>query len=91
MQLDLFEPRSTTLPSSSPLIGLQIRLPRKCANCGNSVGIIGSSTAMHANRVTCAGCGTFRMWLSHDRANFLTGVSKKFGAPRSIALRQVMP
>jgi hypothetical protein len=82
MQLNLFEPIPAT-SSSSPLIGLRVQLPRACSNCGGSIGVVGSSAAMHAARINFAACNAFCRWLAQREADFLVAVSKKFGAPSS--------
>ena len=63
-------------------LGMKVRLPRACT-CGSFIGVIGSSGGPHANRITCASCNTFRAWLGHREADFLTAISEKFGCPSS--------
>jgi hypothetical protein len=87
MQLDLFlEPPASTSPSSSPsaspIVGMKVQLQRACT-CGSFIGVIGSSAGRHANRLLCASCNTFRAWLGHREADFLTAISETFGCPSS--------
>ena len=85
MQLDLFlEPPASpsSSPSASPIVGMKVQLPKACT-CGSFLGVIGSSTGPHANRVTCDACNVFRQWLGDREADFLTAISEKFGCPSS--------
>jgi hypothetical protein len=85
-QLTFFE-SSPPLSSSSPIIGLQVRLQRAC-RCGSLIATIGSSSGPHEHRVDCQRCGTWCRWLGRAEAAFITEVSAKFGAPTTpIVLR----
>jgi hypothetical protein len=83
-QLDLFG--CTTAPSSNSLLGTRVKLSRADACCDNIV-TLGPSKSMHAARMHCATCGTFRGWLSIEAADFITATGAKFGAPENIVLR----
>lgn len=87
-QGELF-PGTIEPPSSSKSpVGLKAQLPQPCPNCGNSIGIIGSSGGPHANKVTCSSCGAFCRWLAKREADFLLTICEKFGCPSSpIVLR----
>jgi len=84
LQLNLFE-SSLPLPSppsASPIVGMKVQLQQACS-CGSFIGVIGSSTGPHANRITCNACNTFRQWLGHREADFIAAISEKFGCPSS--------
>jgi hypothetical protein len=83
LQLDFFESSSlpsSAPPSTSPIIGLRVRLSQAC-RCGGFIATIGSSSGPHGHRLDCVHCGVWRQWLAHREADFITAVSKKFGAP----------
>jgi hypothetical protein len=82
MQLDFFESSSPlpSAPSASPIVGMKVQLQRACA-CGSFIGVIGSSTGPHANRITCDACNVFRQWLGHREADFITKLATMFGCP----------
>jgi predicted RNA-binding Zn-ribbon protein involved in translation (DUF1610 family) len=87
-QGELFPSTMAPPSSSKSLVGLKAQLRQPCPNCGNSIGIIGSSAGPHANRVTCSSCGAFCQWLGQREADFIAGVCAKFGCPSSpIVLR----
>lgn len=83
LQLDLFESSSppSSLPSSSPIVGMKMQLPRPCPNCGGNIGVVGSSGGPHANRVTCESCSVFRRWLGQREADFIAKIVSTFGCP----------
>jgi hypothetical protein len=86
-QLDFFPttspPPSSASTSASPIVGLYVEMPRPCPSCSGSIGVIGSSGGPHANRVTCATCGTFRRWLGHREADFVARICRTFGCPKA--------
>jgi hypothetical protein len=83
LQLDFFSSSPpSSAPSASPIVGMKVQLQRACT-CGSFIGVIGSSTGQHANRVTCDACNVFRQWLGHREADFLAAISEKFGCPSS--------
>jgi hypothetical protein len=84
-QADLFG--ALEAPSTSPIVGLRVELPRACRACGSSIGVIGSGCGPHAARVRCYKCNTFCQWLSIREAIFIEEVARKFGRPQVIALR----
>ena len=68
-QLDLFSTTSIA-PSAAPTI----ELPTAC-RCGATTTTVGSSCGPHAARLCCAGCGSFRAWLSATAFRRLGGAA----------------
>jgi hypothetical protein len=87
-QLTLFAP---IMSSSSPLIGLTIKLGRANDRCCDDIAVIGSSKGNHHASLTCAGCGRHRGWLPAQAIPFIK-VRDLFGvSAESIVLRTIIP
>jgi len=81
-------PPSSAPSSTSPIIGLRVRLPQAC-RCGSSIAVIGSSSGPHEHRLECAQCGTWCRWLSTRQTAFITKIATTFGRPTTpIVIRE---
>jgi hypothetical protein len=74
LQLDMFN-----IPAD-PLIGIEIKASRHC-KCGHDLFHVGPGRGMHRASLHCARCRRHFGWLSHQTANFLSGVIEHFGRP----------
>jgi len=65
---------------TSRLIGLKVKLPDPCRQCGSHVAIITPGTKPHAHGLRCD-CGYHRGWMSRSTAAWLDTIVQKFGCP----------
>jgi hypothetical protein len=67
------------------VVGLQIKLERTikvpCAECGETVLVIGPGAGPHIASLRCAVCDRHRGWLPKAAANFLEASVTLFGRP----------
>jgi hypothetical protein len=83
MQTNLFTPTAQLI---------RLDRPHDLAHpCHSNFAVIGSSTTLHAARLTCADCGRFRGWLSHTAAAAIQEVQARVGSipARDITLTKV--
>jgi hypothetical protein len=66
---------------TEPLLGLRVKLPGTCAQCGAQVAIVGPGKTPHWRSLLCRSCGLHRGWLSRANYTFLREIISKFGAP----------
>ena len=93
---DLFE--ATALSSTetfaplgkivNPLVGIDVRLPDSCKNCGSPLAVIGPSRPPHRASMRCKSCGSFRGWVSNVSFDFISKVVEQFGQPTEPILIQ---
>jgi hypothetical protein len=76
-QLPLFVTRPSTIAAITA-IRLDRDIDREKPCCEN-IATIGSSTAMHAGRLTCSCCGAFRGWLPAAAIPFMNKVRNSIG------------
>jgi hypothetical protein len=67
--------------SADPILGIAVKLPDTCRNCGDLAAIVGPSEPPHCASLLCRSCGFHRGWISRANYTFLNEVIIKFGAP----------
>ncbi len=66
-------------PPNNLLLGLSVRLPDVCSECGEVVALIGAGKGPHKASLSCNSCGHFRGWISAESYNFIAEIINKFG------------
>ena len=65
----------------NPLVGIDVRLPDVCRNCGSPLAVIGPSRPPHRGSLNCKSCESFRGWVSNVSADFISKIVEQFGKP----------
>jgi hypothetical protein len=65
----------------NPLIGIDVKLPDTCKQCGSEVAIIGPAPVPHRASLHCQECRQFRGWVSNEAFRFVAKIVEQFGKP----------